>query len=86
MHRLDLPFDIQETVTEQRIAAIGIRLRNGRSYHGISINLDPNLNHFSGIVPCGIDGFGITSLADLGSQATLKDLDIVLRKTFNQTF
>ena len=86
VHRLDLPFDIQETVTEQKIAAIGIRLRKWVSYHGISINLDPNLNHFSGIVPCGIDGFGITSLADLGVQATLKDLDIALRKTFNQTF
>ena len=86
VQRSNLPFDTPATVTEQKIAAIGIRLRKWVSYHGISINLDPNLNHFSGIVPCGIDGFGITSLADLGSQATLKDLDIALRKTFNQTF
>jgi len=86
VQRLNLPFDTPATVTEQKIAAIGIRLRKWVSYHGISINLDPNLNHFSGIVPCGIDGFGITSLADLGVQATLKDLDIALRKTFNQTF
>ena len=86
VQRPDLPFSSQGTVVEQKIAAIGIRLRKWVSYHGISINLNPNLNHFSGIVPCGIDGFGITSFADLGQHTSFKDLDLVLRKTFNQTF
>ena len=86
IQRPDLPFSSQGTVVEQKIAAIGIRLRKWVSYHGISINLNPNLNHFSGIIPCGIDGFGITSFADLGRQTTFKDLDLALRKTFNQTF
>jgi len=86
IQRPDLPFNSQGTVVEQKIAAIGIRLRKWVSYHGISINLNPNLNHFSGIIPCGIDGFGITSFADLGRQTTFKDLDLALRKTFNQTF
>ena len=84
--RPDLPISSQGTVVEQKIAAIGIRLRKWVSFHGISINLNPNLNHFSGIVPCGIDGFGITSFADLGQQTTLKDLDSALQKTFTKTF
>ena len=84
--RSDLSLNSKKTVAEQKIAAIGIRLRKWVSYHGISVNLNPNLNNFSGIVPCGINDFGITSLADLGQQTTFKDLDLALRKTFNQTF
>lgn len=65
-----------------KIAALGVRLRRWVSTHGISINVAPDLAHFSGIVPCGISDAGVTSLADLGRPATMSDLDRVLRETF----
>ena len=71
---------------EDKIAAIGIRVRRWVSFHGISINVDPDLAHFSGIVPCGISDQGITSLADLGLTAGLADVDIELRKSFEDIF
>ena len=71
---------------EDKIAAIGIRLRKWVSFHGISINVDPDLGHFDGIVPCGIQGHGVTSLVDLGLPVTMEDLDVALRVTFDQTF
>lgn len=69
-----------------KIAAIGVRLRRWVSTHGISINVAPDLSHFSGIVPCGIADAGITSLADLGVDADMADLDAALRHTFETRF
>ena len=67
---------------EDKIAAIGIRLRRWVSFHGISINVEPDLDHFSGIVPCGIRDYGVTSLVDLGLPVTMADLDVGLRRSF----
>ena len=72
--------------TEDKIAAIGVKLRRWISFHGISINVEPDLSHFSGIVPCGIREHGVTSLADLGLPVTMADLDAALIKTFPQYF
>ncbi|MGZ9811590.1 lipoyl(octanoyl) transferase LipB [Pseudoroseicyclus sp. H15] len=71
---------------EDKIAAIGIRLRKWISFHGISINVEPDLSHFSGIVPCGISGHGVTSLVDLGLPVTMDDLDLALRRSFAEVF
>lgn len=73
-------------VAEDKIAAIGIRLKKWVSLHGISINVEPELEHFSGIVPCGVQNHGITSLVDLGLPVTMNDLDIELRKSFEVLF
>jgi lipoyl(octanoyl) transferase len=73
-------------VSEDKIAAIGIRLRKWVSFHGISINVEPELDHFTGIVPCGISEHGVTSLVDLGLPVTLHDLDVELKKTFERHF
>lgn len=70
---------------EDKIAAIGIRLRRWVSFHGISINLEPDLSHFGGIVPCGLSGYGVTSLVDLGLPVTMADLDIALSESFAVT-
>lgn len=74
------------TPREDKIAAIGIRLRKWVSSHGISINVEPDLSHFEGIVPCGIRGHGVTSLVDLGLVVTMDDMDAALRKTFFDVF
>ena len=71
---------------EDKIAAIGIRLRRWVSFHGMALNVDPDLEHYSGIVPCGIRGHGVTSLADLGRKARMADVDIVLRRRFEERF
>ncbi|WP_339951523.1 lipoyl(octanoyl) transferase LipB [uncultured Albimonas sp.] len=71
---------------EDKIAAIGLRLRNWVSFHGVSINLEPELEHFSGIVPCGIAGYGVTSLADLGLIVSMPELDMALREAFEDVF
>ncbi|WP_102109833.1 lipoyl(octanoyl) transferase LipB [Oceaniglobus roseus] len=71
---------------EDKIAAIGIRLRKWVSFHGISINVEPDLSHFDGIVPCGIREHGVTSLVDLGLPVTMEDLDLALRRSFGQVF
>lgn len=68
---------------EDKIAAIGIRLRRWVSYHGIAINVDPDLSHFAGIVPCGIRDHGVTSLVDLGLPVAMPDVDVALRRTFD---
>ena len=73
-------------VREDKIAAIGIRLRRWISFHGISINVEPDLSHFDGIVPCGIREHGVTSLVDLGLPVTMADLDVALRQAFEQRF
>ncbi|WP_284165067.1 lipoyl(octanoyl) transferase LipB [Frigidibacter sp. SD6-1] len=71
---------------EDKIAAIGIRLRKWVSFHGISINVEPDLGHFDGIVPCGIRDHGVTSLVDLGLPVTMSDLDTALRAAFLSAF
>jgi lipoyl(octanoyl) transferase len=71
---------------EAKIAAIGVRVRRWVTYHGVAINLDPDLEHFAGIVPCGISGFGVTSLADLGLTTTMPELDAALMATFDEVF
>ncbi|MBL1405374.1 MAG: lipoate-protein ligase B [Hyphomicrobiales bacterium] len=71
---------------EDKIAAIGIRLRKWVSFHGISINVEPELNDYTGIVPCGIEGHGVTSLVDLGLPVTMDDLDIALKHNFHKIF
>lgn len=67
---------------EDKIAAIGVRLRRWVSFHGLAINVEPDLSHYQGIVPCGIAGHGVTSLVDLGLPVTMDDLDLALRRTF----
>ena len=74
------------TPREDKIAAIGVKLRRWVSFHGLSINVEPDLSHFDGIVPCGIRAHGVTSLVDLGLPVTMADVDVALRKTFDQVF
>jgi lipoyl(octanoyl) transferase len=73
---------------EDKIAAIGIRVRRWVTLHGISLNVDPDLGHFAGIVPCGVADprYGVTSLADLGAAATMAEVDAVLRREFEALF
>ena len=71
---------------EDKIAAIGIKIRRWVSFHGISINVEPDLSHFDGIVPCGIRDHGVTSLVDLGLPVTMADLDAALIRTFDAAF
>lgn len=73
---------------EDKIAAIGIRLKSWVSLHGIAINVEPDLSHFSGIVPCGVreQRYGVTSLVDLGLPVTMADLDAALKAEFNSVF
>ncbi len=71
---------------EDKIAALGVRVRRWATMHGIAINLEPDLSHFGGIVPCGIRGHGVTSLADLGLPAAMTDLDVALIKHFEPIF
>jgi lipoyl(octanoyl) transferase len=73
---------------EDKIAAIGVRLKRWVSFHGIAINVEPDLSHFSGIVPCGVvdPRYGVTSLVDLGHLVTMADLDIALRGAFEELF
>ena len=71
------------SVLEDKIAAIGVRIRRWITYHGISINVEPDLSHYAGIVPCGISGHGVTSLVDLGLPVTMADLDLALRRQFD---
>jgi lipoyl(octanoyl) transferase len=73
---------------EDKIAAIGVRLRKWVSFHGIALNIEPDLDHFSGITPCGISApqFGVTSLVDLGLPVTMADADAALRTSFERVF
>lgn len=74
------------TVRDDKIAAIGVKLRRWISFHGIAINVEPDLSHYAGIVPCGISGHGVTSLVDLGLPVGLDDLDVALRRQFDPIF
>lgn len=71
---------------EKKIAAVGVRIRHWVTYHGIAINVNPDLSHFGGIVPCGIREFGVTSIHDLGKSISMKELDDVLQKEFEAVF
>jgi lipoyl(octanoyl) transferase len=71
---------------EDKIAAIGIRVRRWVTFHGISLNVEPDLSHFSGIVPCGVRQHGVTSLVDLGIPVTMPEVDSVLRAEFEKVF
>ncbi|WP_108858900.1 lipoyl(octanoyl) transferase LipB [Ruegeria sp. Alg231-54] len=86
VRRNDKPMTVSGQPAEDKVAAIGLRLRKWVSFHGISINVEPDLEHFSGIVPCGITEHGVTSLVDLGLPVTLVDVDTALRKTFSEVF
>lgn len=71
---------------EDKIAAIGVRIRRWVAFHGVSINVGPDLAHFSGIVPCGVQGYGVTSLIDIGLPVTMHDLDLALESAFDRVF
>jgi len=68
---------------EDKIAAVGLRLRRWVTFHGLAINVEPDLSHYGGIVPCGLTGHGVTSLVDLGRPVTMMDLDVALRTHFD---
>lgn len=74
------------TGAEDKIAALGIRVRRGVSFHGVSLNVDPDLTHFAGIVPCGISAHGVTSLRRLGRDAAMTDVDAALKAAFAEVF
>lgn len=84
--RPDKPLMASGAAAEDKIAAIGIRLRKWISFHGISINVEPDLGHFDGIVPCGITEHGVTSLVDLGIPVTMDDVDVALKRNFELVF
>ena len=73
---------------EDKIAAIGVRLKRWVSYHGISVNVEPDLSHFEGITPCGVSmpGLGVTSLAGIGQLVPMHDVDVALRRAFEKNF
>ena len=71
---------------EDKVAAIGIRVRKWVTFHGISLNVDPDLGHFDGIVPCGVQQHGVTSLVDLGIPISMPEVDAMLRKEFEEIF
>jgi lipoyl(octanoyl) transferase len=71
---------------EDKIAAIGVRLRRWVSFHGIALNVDCDLDHYAGIVPCGVRGHGVTSLLDLGVTASMAEVDAELRRAFDEAF
>lgn len=82
VERPEKPVNQDGSVREDKVAALGIRLRKWVSFHGLSINVEPDLSHFDGIVPCGITDHGVTSLVDLGLPVTMGDVDLALRRTF----
>lgn len=85
VRRPDKPL-VDGQVAEDKVAAIGIRIRRWVTFHGVSLNVEPDLGHFSGIVPCGVEAHGVTSLADLGLTITMPEVDMVLRGEFELVF
>lgn len=71
---------------EDKIAALGVRIRRWVTFHGVALNVNPDLSHFAGIVPCGISQHGVTSLADLGIEANMADVDAALKQAFVKVF
>jgi len=88
VERPDKPRGLDEARAEDKIAAIGVRLRRWATFHGVALNVAPDLTHFSGIVPCGIAEahYGVTSLRDLGFSTTMSDVDAALREAFEARF
>jgi lipoyl(octanoyl) transferase len=86
--RPDKPRGLHGEIAEDKIAAIGIRIRRWVSFHGVSLNVAPDLSHFSGIVPCGVSTahYGVTSLADLGRPVSMSEVDAVLARQFHTIF
>ena len=78
--------DLNNSEREDKIGAIGIRIKRWVTLHGISINVSPDLEHFGGIIPCGIGGYGVTSFEDIGQPLEVYDLDVELRTEFDQLF
>ncbi len=77
---------VRPSGNEEKIAAIGVRVRRWVTYHGLALNVDPELEHYRGIVPCGIAEHGVTSLAELGIAATMAEVDTALRRAFAEVF
>ena len=86
IERPEKPLLADGAIAEDKIAAIGVRIRRWVSYHGISINVEPDLSHYDGIVPCGISAYGVTSLVDLGLPVTMADVDVALKNSFAHVF
>jgi len=86
VNRPERPALANGRIAEDKIAAIGVRIRRWVTFHGISINVEPDLSHYNGIVPCGISDYGVTSLVDLGIPATMDDLDAALERRFADVF
>jgi lipoyl(octanoyl) transferase len=88
VQRPEKPRGLDGSLAEDKIAALGIRVRRWVTFHGISLNVEPDLSHFKGIVPCGIaeQHFGVTSLVDLGLPVTMPEVDSVLRAEFEAQF
>lgn len=86
VERPEKPRGPKDAVVEEKIAAIGVQLRRWVSFHGLAINVEPDLSHFEGIVPCGIAEHGVTSLVDLGLPVTMTDVDLALRRTLPPSF
>lgn len=74
------------STAEDKVAAIGIRLKRWVTFHGFSLNVEPDLSHFGGIVPCGISAYGVTSLVDLGLPVMMSDVDVLIRQSFEEIF
>lgn len=74
------------SMAEDKVAAIGIRLKRWVTFHGFSLNVEPDLSHFGGIVPCGISTYGVTSLVDLGLPVMMPDVDVLIRQSFEEVF
>jgi lipoyl(octanoyl) transferase len=86
VRRPDKPPLPSGTMADDKIAAIGIRVRRWVTFHGISLNVNPDLEHYSGIVPCGVSGHGVTSLADLGIPVSMPEVDAALKAEFDRIF
>jgi lipoyl(octanoyl) transferase len=77
---------VQRGLREDKIAALGVRIKRWVTLHGVALNVEPDLSHFSGIVPCGVTGHGVTSLADLGIPVSMADVDVALKQSFKKIF
>ena len=77
---------VQRGMREDKIAALGVRIKCWVTLHGVALNVEPDLTHFSGIVPCGVRAHGVTSLADLGIAVSMADVDVALQQSFRKIF
>ena len=77
---------VQRGLREDKVAALGVRIKRWVTFHGVALNVDPDLSHFGGIVPCGVKTAGVTSLADLGILVSMADVDVALKQSFKKVF